>query len=138
MIKVVWPWGVIQSTHQFLDFILKATKHFSLRLSSRIIPHHEHEGPHHQGAHPRRLIIVWPILYFVQFCGSSYSNRFILLQEVYTFTHTIRSPMSRENMKCRNEAHVFHQSSQALLRRLPMADTNWLRYTWVRGADWHP
>src|SRR6266540_6494861 len=76
--------GVIQSTHQFPDFILKATELFSLRLPSRIIPHHEHEGPHHQGTHPRSLIIVWPILYFVQICGSSYSNRFILLQEVYT------------------------------------------------------
>ena len=50
--------GVIQSTCQFPDFILKATGHFSLRLPSRIIPHHGHEGPHHQGTHPRRLIIV--------------------------------------------------------------------------------
>src|SRR6266508_6440560 len=30
--------GVIQSTRQFPDFILKATEHFSLRLPSRIYP----------------------------------------------------------------------------------------------------
>ena len=29
--------------------------------------------------------------------------------------------MPRENMKYRNEAHILHQSSQALLRRLLMA-----------------
>src|SRR6266540_53122 len=46
--------------------------------------------------------------------------------------------MSRENMKCRNEAHILHQFPQALLRQLPMAHTNWLRYTRVRGPDWHP
>src|SRR6266540_3693884 len=57
---------------------------------------------------------------------------------VIHFTHTIRSPMSRENMKCRNEAHIFCQFLQALLRRLPMAHTNWLRYTRVRGPVWHP
>ena len=37
MIKGCLALGVIQSTHQFPDFILKATEHFSLRLPSRII-----------------------------------------------------------------------------------------------------
>ena len=70
--------------------------------------------------------------------------RIRLFEKIHTlpigvyFTHTIRSPMPRENMKCRNEAHIFHQSSQALLRRLPMAHTNWFRYMRVRGVDWHP
>ena len=32
MIKGCLALGVIQSTHQFPDFMLKATEHFSLRL----------------------------------------------------------------------------------------------------------
>src|SRR6266508_7048547 len=137
MIKGCLALGMIQSTHQFPDFILKATEHFSLRLPSRIIPHHGHEGPHHQGTHPRRLIIVWPILHFVQFCRSSYSNRFILLQEVYTLpTRYAQQCLARTRRDVTR--HIsFTRFPQALLRRLPMAHTNWLRYTRVRGTNWH-
>ena len=94
MIEGCLALGVIQSIHQFPDFILKATEHFSLRLSSRIIPHHGHEGPHHQETHPRRLFkCVMPLTSHVHNRGHDYSNRFNSV-EVYILTHMIRSPLS--------------------------------------------
>ena len=111
MIKGCLALGVIRSTHQFQDFILKATEHFSLRLRSRIIPHHGYEGPHHQGTHPRRLFkCVMPLTLHVHDRGHDYSNSFNSA-DVYIFTHTIRSSMPSKDMKCRNEAHILHQPS---------------------------
>src|SRR6266508_2242427 len=53
MIKGCLALGVIQSTRQFPSFTLRHTKHSSLGLPSWVIPLNGHEGPHHQGTHPK-------------------------------------------------------------------------------------
>ena len=99
MIKGCLALGMIQSTHQFPSFILKATEHFSLRLPSWIIPHHEHEGPHHQGTHTGASIQMGDgRTSHVLDHGHGYSNSFNSV-EVYILTHTIRSPMLSKSMR---------------------------------------
>src|SRR6266542_1925344 len=99
MIKGCLALEVIQSTHQFPDFILKATEHFILRLPSRIIPYHGREGPHHQGTHPRRLIIVWLILHHCPVLWIQLFEYIHTLARGVHFTHMIRSSMPREDIK---------------------------------------
>src|SRR6266508_2882842 len=111
MIKGCLALGVIQLTRQFPSFTLENTEHHSLWLSSRIIPHNGHEGPHHQGTHPRHLFkCVMPLTSHVHDRGHGYSNSFNSA-DVYILTHTIRSPMPSKDMKCCNEAHILHQPS---------------------------
>ena len=111
MIKGCLALGVIQSTHQFPDFILKATEHLSLRLPSRIIPHHGHEGPHHQGTHTGASNQCVAATSHVHDRGHGYSNSFNST-EVYILTHTMCSPPSLAGeIEWHNEAHMLHQSS---------------------------
>ena len=108
MIKGCLALGVIQSTHQFPDFILKATEHFSLRLPSRIIPHNGHEGPHQQGTHTGASNQCVAVTSHVHDRGHGYSNRFNSA-EVYILTHTMHSPPSLAGeIEWRNKTHSLH------------------------------